>query len=190
MNQNFQLSDKQFESLKNGNQQIFQLVFNQYFALIHYVVGQCGINAAESNDITQDVFFRLYQNIHKIHHQNSVKSWLVTIARNLAIDSIRKSKKMTDINSIELVDSEDQQISSLTRELEITLIGKLVDQLCDETGDSTLKDFYRTGLSAKQIAEKNNEPISSVTNRLSRLRKKFSQHLQQHIKALRDATPQ
>lgn len=189
MNMDILLSDEEFAALKNGNKLIFKRVFDQYYQLVKYVVCQCGIPREECNDIVQEIFLRFYQNTQKMNHQSSIKSWLVTSARNLAIDYYRKSRKTTSLENEDAIESEDNMVMNIRRELELSLIGDLIDRLAVETGDSTLVEFYRQGLSAREISEKNNEPISTVTNRLSRLRKKFSEHLKQHIEELRASIP-
>lgn len=182
------LTDSDFAALKQGDRLIFKRVFDQYFNLIKYVVAQCGIRNEETIDIVQETFFRFHRNIDSIHSQDSIKAWLITSARNLAIDHLRKTHRITQLDNVQALEAEDSILENLSRELEVALVGELLDKIAIETGDQTLVEFYRLGLSAKQISEKNDEPISSVTNRLSRLRKKFSEYLKQHVEELRAST--
>ena len=189
MNQKLDLTASEFAALKRGDVVLFQRVFDQNYSLIKYVVCQCGVTDEDANDVTQEIFLRFHTHLSKINRPESIKSWLITSARNLAIDHIRKSKKLTtlDDDAYEATHIEDND--GLLHELELKLVGKLIDQLAVKSGDTTLVEFYRQGLSAKEISEKNNEPISTVTNRLSRLRKKFSGYLRQHIEELRESVP-
>ncbi len=46
-------------------------------------------------DFMQDVYMKFIDKIHDIDHHKNVKSYLTTIARNLAIDYLRKQKHIT-----------------------------------------------------------------------------------------------
>ena len=165
MNQKLDLTASEFAALKRGDVVIFQRVFDQYYSLIKYVVRQCGVSDEDANDVTQEIFLRFHTHLSKIDQPRSIKSWLITSARNLAIDHIRKSSKLTTLDNDAYEASHVDDNDGLLYELELKLVGKLVDELAIKTGDTTLVEFYREGLSAKEISEKNSEPISTVTNR-------------------------
>ena len=65
------------------------------------------------------------------------------------------------------------------------LVGRLIEEVCGETGDDTLRRFYVEGATARQIAEQRGEAVGSITNRLSRLRKRFGDRFKRHIDELR-----
>jgi RNA polymerase sigma-70 factor (ECF subfamily) len=185
------LNTQQFERLKSGDKTVFKLVYDQYFALVHYVVKRCGLNGDESLDIVQESFFKLYKNIAGIQNPQGIKSWLVTTARNLAVDHIRKrntENAYIDAAELAVEDAKEHDMvsPSLQRALEVELLGELLIEFEQQTQDDTLTLFYKQGLSAKTIAEAKGQPISTVTNRISRARQKFRKTIETHIKNLRD----
>jgi len=189
MQQDFWLSDAEFLRLKSGNQAVFKKVFKHSYGLIRYVVQRCGVQSEECADIIQETFLKLHQNFSKLENKKALNTWLVTTARNLAVDHLRKHSKLTELPDNPPAELQSKLMHYPTHELEIMLLGKLIDQVATDTGDVTFSQFYRKGMTAKQIAEENQEPISSVTNRLSRLRKKFSENFKQHIEELRASLP-
>lgn len=47
---------------------------------------------AAAEDLTQDVFLSLHENLHRLESPGHVKHWLARVASNRAIDEIRKRK--------------------------------------------------------------------------------------------------
>jgi len=78
--------------IKLSDSEAFKTVFAFYhegiFNFVHYKLG----NAAAAEDIVQDVFIKLWENRHQLKEDRSLKSYLFTIANNLALNYIRHSK--------------------------------------------------------------------------------------------------
>jgi RNA polymerase sigma-70 factor (ECF subfamily) len=185
------LSTQQFIRLKSGDKTAFKMVYDQYFGLIHYMVKRCGLSDDESLDIVQESFFKLYQNVAILQSSQGIKSWLITTARNMAVDYIRKRKTENSyIATAECtpgVPQEQDVLShSMLRALEVELLDELLSEFEQQTKDDTLSLFYKQGLSAKTIAEAKGEAISTVTSRISRARQKFRKTVETHIKNLHD----
>jgi len=49
-------------------------------------------NSDDASDITQDIFLKVYNNIHKFQDDNNFTSWLLRLAKNYCIDHWRKNK--------------------------------------------------------------------------------------------------
>jgi len=58
-------------------------------AVMHHLVG----DAAEAEDLAQEVFFRVYRARKKYHPQSKFSTWLFTIANNLARNSLRSRQR-------------------------------------------------------------------------------------------------
>jgi len=50
-------------------------------------------NAEDAEDLTQEVFVRMYTNIGAFRAQASLSTWLFRIAGNLCVDAFRRGKK-------------------------------------------------------------------------------------------------
>jgi RNA polymerase sigma-70 factor (ECF subfamily) len=78
--------------IKLSNADAFKAVFELFqegiFKFAHYKLG----NVAAAEDIVQDVFIKLWENRHQIKEERSLKSYLYTIANNLALNYIRHTK--------------------------------------------------------------------------------------------------
>lgn len=60
------------------------------FNFIYRLVGK----SKDAEDITQETFVKMWRNLKKYRHSDNFKTWLFTIARNTAIDWMRKKKSV------------------------------------------------------------------------------------------------
>ena len=72
----------------------FDQVVSRYKArLFNYVCRMVG-SSEEAEDITQEVFVRMYQSLDTFRSDASLSTWLFRIANNLCIDHFRRSRKL------------------------------------------------------------------------------------------------
>lgn len=88
-----------FQILKGckKNQRKFQeKLFKIYYGKIKSVCMRYSRDINQTEDYLQDVFIKIFTNIHKFNFQNesSFEAWMKTTTRNTIIDSIRKEKKI------------------------------------------------------------------------------------------------
>ena len=58
----------------------------KYSSMVLQIAYQYSFNKSEAEDITQEVFIRLYNNIKKIKNEEHIKAWLIRVTINLSID--------------------------------------------------------------------------------------------------------
>lgn len=199
------LTNEHFTRLKTGDHLVFKQVYDDYFGLVHFVVKQCGIGGEDALDIVHDTFLTLYKKAGTIQQAQAIKSWLITTAKNLTVDMLRKQKLANDYTRQEQGEHHNtpgnfDHSTSMNRaddgllaaselyELELYLLGQLIDETQQETLDDTFVLFYREGLTAKEIAERKGEPVSTVTNRLSRLRSRYREKFIAQLTNLRESS--
>lgn len=72
----------------------FDEVVSRYKGRIfNYVFRMVG-SSEEAEDITQEVFVRMYQSLDTFRSEASLSTWLFRIANNLCIDHFRRSRKL------------------------------------------------------------------------------------------------
>jgi RNA polymerase sigma-70 factor (ECF subfamily) len=80
-----------------GDGDAFTELFQQlHTPVLNYVYRTMGDRHA-AEDITQDAFIRAHQRIGQLGPPYDFKSWVFRIASNLAIDSLRQSKRFVDL---------------------------------------------------------------------------------------------
>jgi RNA polymerase sigma-70 factor (ECF subfamily) len=183
------MGEHELARLKAGDQTAFKSYYQAYVGLVYYVATRAGLGKDEAEDVAQETFVRLFQRASEIREAAKVQAWLTVTAKNLAIDKLRAAKRFAPELAEGALDEDKHKLwrnrAGDGRELELLLVGQLLDKLAQTPGGETLKQFYADGMSAKEIAAQNGEAISTVTTRLSRLRAKFKEELRRHIEDLR-----
>jgi RNA polymerase sigma-70 factor (ECF subfamily) len=85
-------------------------------------------NIQESEEIMNDVFVKVFNNLTKYDNLQPFKAWLRTIIVNTSIDYYRKNQKyalQVDIEDIDVVDLSDDIISKISADEILSLIQKL-----------------------------------------------------------------
>jgi RNA polymerase sigma-70 factor (ECF subfamily) len=86
----------------NGDGQSFDELVLRYKRLIYNVVYNLTKDKEEVDDISQEVFLKIYKSLDKYNPEFKFSTWSVTIARNLCVDLLRKKKvSVTAIEEIE-----------------------------------------------------------------------------------------
>ena len=71
---------------------VFHNLYNKYhrdvFQFLFYMVK----NREQAEDLVQEVYIRVLKSYHRFEGKSSEKTWLFSIARNVAIDYFRKQK--------------------------------------------------------------------------------------------------
>jgi len=76
----------------NGNKESLNILVGRYINLIYSFTYRYVGNEEEAEDITQDVFVKAWNNIKKFDQEKSFKTWIFSIAKNTALDWLKKKK--------------------------------------------------------------------------------------------------
>jgi RNA polymerase sigma-70 factor (ECF subfamily) len=119
---------KLIASLKNPNtlNSAFKELINQYKERLYWHVRKIVINHDDTDDVLQNIFIKIYRNIHKFNGDSKLYSWMYRIATNEAItfinqrarknNSVSEEVQKTLINNLtsdEYFDGDEVQIKLL-----------------------------------------------------------------------------
>jgi len=130
-----------------------------------------------ADDIVQDVFIKLFENLNYIHNKQSIQFWLFKTARNEMMSFLRNTKnKKLYSNSVDLEDVEIENTNSLIDDIENKELNKLILNELDLMNEDfkevfVLKEF--SGLSYKEIAALLDIDEELVKSRLYKARQKL-----------------
>ena len=86
-------SDEQLvEEYLNGDEKSLEVLIKKYLKPVFGFAYGFVNNMAEAEDITQEVFVKIWKNIKKFDKKKNFKIWIFSIAKNTAIDFLRKKK--------------------------------------------------------------------------------------------------
>jgi RNA polymerase sigma factor (sigma-70 family) len=86
----------------DGDERAWATLVRRYRRLVYAVPSRAGLEADEVEEVFHQTFARLAERIGSIRDPARVRAWLVTTARRLTIDTIRRRRQ-----SAELSDSEE-----------------------------------------------------------------------------------
>ena len=172
------MEDKQIiERNKHGKKAGFRILIEQYQDMILNLVYSYLGNREEAEDITQDLFIKVYNKINSFKGLSKLSTWMYRITINMCHDMVRKKSKMRTVP----LENHDQYIKSADNSIEKKeiqqIIGKAIMQL-------SIK--HRTVVILKDMEEKPYKEIASilkcsigtVESRLFRAREKLKLILQ------------
>lgn len=161
------------ESAK-GNLDAFEKIYKIASPYIYTIVYQITNNTEDAQDVTQDVFIKVYNNIASFKFKSSFKTWIYKIAVNTALNTIKKRAREGDKianyrNAIKYSSNcnENKEITNgESRNLIIESLAKNLNP--DQRACILLREIK--GMPYKEIAKTLNININTVRSRLKRAR--------------------
>ncbi len=160
------------EKVKKGDDTAFQELMSRYTKHIFNFILQYVKSREEAEDVAQDTFFKTWKYMKRFKDGMKFKPWLFTIARNTALDYIKKKKAIT-FSSME---SEDEESFSFADTLsdteplppELFARKELAEELTDAMSDlhpdhrSVLTMHYHEDMTFEEISEIMKKPMNTV----------------------------
>jgi RNA polymerase sigma-70 factor (ECF subfamily) len=135
----------------------------------------------EAEDLTQDVFLKLYGALPKYDFAKNFTAWLLTLAKNHLIDTYRRTKwekanRDEFDENFKAADAVSNPEAGLTREADRKLIWESLNKLAPESRLAViLRDVQEK--SYEEIAEILNLPLGTVKSRIHRARLELAEIL-------------
>ncbi len=72
------------------DQKAFSALISRHYQAVYRVAWRACRNDADSEDVTQEAFLKLWNNPSQLRDGNAVKGWLMRVASNLVMDKFRQ----------------------------------------------------------------------------------------------------
>ena len=163
--------------VRDGDQAAMAGLYDRYSGIVYGVALRVLGNTSAAEDLVQEVFLQLWRNPQAFDaDRGKLAPWLAVIARNRAIDLLRKRPMEDDIDELPIstgVNLEDEA----SRRLAVGKVRGVLGQLPADQRRLLEMAFFE-GLTHTEIANKTGEPLGTVKTRirsgLLALRKAFS----------------
>ena len=169
------------QSYQSGDLEAYNKIYSLSYPGIYYFVLKMVRDQYEAQDITQEVFVAVYQNLKKLKEPQSFKKWINRIAWHSTIDYL-KSRRMNstagcDLDALLETDELEEQISDAGEQILATerhnVVMSAVDQLNPMLRTTVLLRFFND-LKEREIAEIMDVPLGTVKRRLMIAKKQLS----------------
>jgi RNA polymerase sigma-70 factor (ECF subfamily) len=155
------------QRLKQRDAGAMSELYDKYGGLLYSVILRSVANAATAEDLVQETFLRIWNRIHTFDvERGRLEGWIVTIARNRAIDYLRSLRSQPSESSATLEDLEHSGLF-VTRETEADrltrrkAVGAALDRLNEEQRE-VLELTHFQGLTQTEIAQRLHKPLGTV----------------------------
>lgn len=80
------------EYIKSGDSAAFATIVEEYKKLVAHIVFRMVSNSQAREDLCQDVFVKVYQNLKTFQFQSKLSTWIATITYNRCLNYLQKKK--------------------------------------------------------------------------------------------------
>jgi len=164
---------------QKGDERAFTLIVRAYEApIFNYVLRMVG-DRTLAEDLTQDVFFRVYRGLRGYSRRARFTTWLFQVAKNRVVDELRAAERrprsilaIEDTPQLEVVDAPIEQSEA------IGVLLHTVEKLSPDLKEALLlRDI--TGLSYNEIADTLEVTLATVKWRIFKAREEVQQALEE-----------
>lgn len=170
------MTDYEFEKcvseIGRGNREGLKLIYQEYMRLIYSIMYDKIRQKEEAEDLTSDFFIKLCKLADKYNPGSGHKKWLITIARNMAIDRIRKLNRETLVDEMPELLNEEKPFSE--KVLNNITVKEAMEKLAP--GEKEIVDLKICGeFTFREISEITGRPVGTVAwaynNAINKLRR-------------------
>lgn len=160
-------------------------VIERYGQRIYNLAYRFAGNRQEAEDLTQEIFLKLYGNLHRYRGDVPLLAWALRLSRNLCIDHYlhHRSRLRSETVSDELLEhlpaAEDTGRRTRERVRRQLVHQALAEMTEGQASVLMLRDLQ--GLTYQEIAGFYEVPVGTIKSRLNRARKELVKRLEKHL---------
>ena len=154
------MEEKQFsacmERMRSGDKSALHEVYEAYIGYIYTIVHQTVSNREDAEDVTSEFFMKLWRLADTYREGNGHRAWMAAIARNMAVDLLRKTRR--EVLTEDFTDTVTENASDVSVEQEV-----IADMSLRQALD-TLKPGEREVVHLKIMGEMTFQEIADALN--------------------------
>ena len=140
-------------------------LFDRYGSMAYSVALRVLNDPSQAEDVMQEIFFQVWRNPNSfVAGRGSLGAWLAVMARNRAIDSLRRRRPTDSVDDVVLVSQTDIW-SDIERNRMMERVRGLLKDLPLEQQKSVEMAFFE-GLTHSEIAARTGDPLGTVKTRI------------------------
>jgi len=174
--------------IANFESRALEELYDRYSPLLYTLIKKITPDEETAEKVLVDVFVIVWRKTFRFNFNNgNVYSWLVTLARNKAVDTLRRSRNSLSTSQIYDDDYEDyfiiptflDDMDSLDLNTAMSLMPKVERALSKltDTQKYVLHLAYYEGYTIDEIADKLNVPIETVRSKVMNALHNFRDNL-------------
>jgi RNA polymerase sigma-70 factor (ECF subfamily) len=151
--------------VKGNDQQAMTDLFDRYGSMVYSVALRVLNDPGQAEDVMQEIFFQIWRSPDSfVQGRGSMGAWLAVMARNRAIDALRRRKPTESVDNVVLA-SPTNLASEIERNSLMEKVRQVMKDLPSEQQDSVRLAFFE-GLTHAEIAARTGDPLGTVKTRI------------------------
>jgi RNA polymerase sigma-70 factor (ECF subfamily) len=177
-----------------GDQSAWDAIVKLYWRRVFNVAYKFVARHDEAEDLTQDIFIRVYKSLGTFDRRANFQSWLISVSRNLCIDHYRRVRKEREAVNRDVDPSTLAPASGdlpadlrLDRQDRARMLRTALERVPPTLrGAVMMRDIHE--LSYQEIADRLRVPEGTVKSRINRGRIELARQIRQ-LRDAQDARP-
>jgi RNA polymerase sigma-70 factor, ECF subfamily len=151
-------------ALSRGEESAVAALYDRYSPLVYGVAVRVLRESQAAEDVLQEVFIQLWRNPAAFDcGRGDLGAWLAVIARNRAIDSLRKTKSEEELP--DCVPAKTNLEDQAEREITIGKVQAVLAGIPQEQRTAIDMAFFQ-GLTHSEIAQRTQQPLGTIKTRI------------------------
>ena len=169
-----EIGEETIRAAFSGDSAAFERIVARYQLPVYHLCVRYVGEGADAEDMAQETFIKAFLNRTKFDAGRPLLPWLLTIARRLCIDRLRKVKRANVTSSeTDVLMSEEKGAEELVADKESVSIISAALETLSEGQRETVMLYHVDGLQYKDIATVLDVPMGTVMTWLHRGRSKL-----------------
>jgi RNA polymerase sigma-70 factor (ECF subfamily) len=153
------------ERIRSGDEMAMADMYDRYSGIVYGVALRVLGDTSAAEDVLQEVFLQLWRNPQAFDaNRGKLPAWLAVIARNRAIDHLRKRPREDDIEDLSISTGVNLENEAAQR-MAVEKIRGALSQL-PQNQRRCLEMAFFEGMTHTEIATKTGEPLGTIKTRI------------------------
>ena len=164
--------------IKDGDEFALSKLYDNTVRLVYSLIIRILKNAQDSEEVTQEVFFSVWEKAFTFDSsKGSVMGWIISIARNKALDRLRSKKHREKAQEITLVenmltesrtDTENDDVSQQLLQKESSDSVNMATKILPKDEQKLIELAFYDGFTHSKIADYLDMPLGTVKTKIRR----------------------
>ena len=179
--------DELIDAFEQGDEQAFTVLLDRHLPAVYSFAYRLVGSKEAAEDVAQDTFLKAWKNLKRFKRGMKMKTWLLAIARNTAIDDLRK--KRPTLFSAFKTDEDDSEFEQRLPDTGPSAEDLLDEKFAGERLEGALSKLspiyrevillhYREGLTLDETARALGIPLNTAKSRDRRALMALRKHLE------------
>jgi RNA polymerase sigma-70 factor (ECF subfamily) len=172
------------ERCRRGDDDAWRELVDQFGQKVYSIAYHFTLKREEAEELAQEVFLKVFENLHRYDGTYPLTAWLVSVSRNLCIDRYRRRKReksfrfVSDDAVLPLLKSDDDPSAEAIRKERAKLLFWALAEIPEDLAEIlVLRDL--DGLPYEEIGRALQLPDGTVKSRLFRARAEVARRIRE-----------